>query len=95
MLWAIDLNFLAGLFSFEISSIPGGSKIRLNELREEWGDNKKMFEEQGILPTCIEVSSVALPFRRPIAQNARFFALAGEDGTNLSARTELTLVVYH
>jgi hypothetical protein len=90
MLWAIDLNFLADLFSFEIEGIPSGLRIRLLETRENWGDNKQMFEDQGILPTCLEVTSVALPFRRPVAQNARFFSLSGEKSVDLSPRTELT-----
>jgi hypothetical protein len=89
MLWAIDLNIFSDLFSFEIVSVPAGLKIRLLEMREEWGDNKRMFEDQGILPTAFEVTSVGLPFRRPTAQSARFFALTGEDTVELSAQTEL------
>lgn len=90
MLWAIDLNFLAGLFSFEISSIPDGVRIRLREARNNWGDNKKMFEDQGILPACLELTSVALPFQRPLAQHARFFSLTGENGEPLPLKTEMT-----
>lgn len=90
MLWAIDLNFLSDLFSFEVTSIPGGVRIRLRETRETWGDNKKMFEDQGILPACLELSSVALPFRRPLAQYARFFSLTDEDGAPLPLQTEMT-----
>jgi hypothetical protein len=90
MLWAIDLNFLAGLFSFEITSIPDGVRIRLREARDNWGDNKQMFQEQGILPACLELTSIALPFRRPLAQHARFFSLTGEDGAPLPLLTEMT-----
>lgn len=91
LLWAIDLNFLDRLFSIEIASVPNGLKIRLREERDKWGDNKQMFEEQGIQPTCLELTSVALPFRRPLAQYARFFSLSGEDGAPLPPLlTELT-----
>ena len=90
MLWAIDLNFLAGIFKFEITSIPDGLRIRMRETREDWGDNKKMFEEQGIMPTCLELTSVALPFKRPLAQHARFLCLTGENGEPLPLKTEMT-----
>jgi hypothetical protein len=90
MLWAIDLNFLAGIFKFEIISIPDGIKIRMRETRDDWGDNKKMFEDQGILPACLEMTSVALPFGRPLAQHARFLSLTGENGEPLPLATEMT-----
>jgi len=90
MLWAIDLNFLAELFLFEIVSIPGGRKIRAREDRETWGVNKRMFEERGILPVCPEVTFAALPFQRPVAQDARFFSLRAEGGVQLPLLTELT-----
>jgi hypothetical protein len=90
MLWAIDLNFLGDIFNFEITSIPRGVTIKAIEEREAWGDNKKMFEEQGILPVCPEFVSVALPFRRPLAQHARFISMSGEGGATLPLLTELT-----
>jgi hypothetical protein len=90
MLWAIDLNFLAGLFTFEITSIANGERVKLREARDNWGINKKLFEDQGILPVCLELTSVSLPFRRPQAQHARFFSLTGEDGTPLPLLTEMT-----
>lgn len=91
MLWAIDLNFLDRLFSFEIASVPNGLKIRAREERDKWGVNKQIFEERGIQPTCLELTFVALPFWRPLAQYARFFSLSGEDGAPLpSLLTELT-----
>lgn len=90
MLWAIDLNFLADLFSLKTTSIPGGEKMSMTEQRDKWGDNKQMFEEYGVLPTRLELASVELPFRRPQAQHARFLSLAGEDGAPLPLKTELT-----
>jgi hypothetical protein len=89
MLWAIDLNFLAGLFAIEITPIPLGVKIRLREERDKWGDNSKFFKDYGILPVCLELTAVALPFARPVAQYARFFSLTGEDGSPLPLLTEL------
>ena len=90
MLWAIDLNFLGGIFSFEITDIPGGKKIRMQEMRDEWGDNKKMFEDQGIAATNLQLTSVGLPFRRPTAQQARFFSLTDENENPLDLLTEIT-----
>lgn len=90
LLWAIDLNLLAGLFSLEIAPIPGGLKTTMTEQRDEWGDNKAMFEEYGVLPTRLELASVELPFARPQAQQARFFSIAAEDGRKLPLKTELT-----
>lgn len=90
ILSAIDLNFLAGLFSFEIASVPNGLKIKSREQRDTWGVNKQMFEKQGILPACLELTLVALPFQRPLAQHARFISLSGEDGARLPLLTELT-----
>jgi hypothetical protein len=78
MLWAIDLNFLARLFSIEIASVPNGLQITAREERAKWGVNKQIFEEQGIQPICLELTFVTLPFRRPLAQYARFFSLVGE-----------------
>jgi hypothetical protein len=89
-LWAIDVNFLADLFSIKTTSIPGGEKMTLTERRDEWGDNKAMFEKFGALPTRLEFDSVQLPFQRPQAQHARFVSLAGEDGGPLPPKTELT-----
>jgi len=89
MLWAIDLNFLTDLFSLLVTGIEGGLKISLHEKRDKWGDNKKMFEDYGILQTQLEFSSVELPFKRPQAQKARFLSLSGEDGLPLPAFTEL------
>lgn len=90
MLWAIDLNFFTGLFSVEIASVPAGLRVTMREQRDSWGVNKEMFEKYGVLPTCLELVSVELPFRRPQAQRARFFSLSGEDGSQLPAFTELT-----
>ncbi len=90
MLWALDLNFLGDLFEMQISSAPGGEKIVLKEMRNQWGDNKKMFEEQGILPARLEMVSVALPFRRPQAQHGRFLSLLDEADVPLPAKTEFT-----
>ena len=90
MLWAIDLNFLDGIFAFEISDVPNGLTIKSREQREAWGVNKEMFEEHGILPVCPELTFVSLPFRRPLAQHARFFSLNREGGAPLPLLTELT-----
>lgn len=91
VLWAIDLNFLDRLFSFEIINVTNGLKITAHEDRDKWGDNKQIFEESGIQPTCLELTFVALPFRRPLAQYARFFSLRVEEEAPLSSLlTELT-----
>ena len=91
ILWAIDLNVLEGLFSFEIVSVSNGLKIRLREERDKWGDNKRIFEEFGIQPTSLELTSLALPFRRPVAQSARFLSLRVEEGAPFPPlMTELT-----
>lgn len=90
MLCAIDLNAFVDLFDVTIASVPEGQKITLLEMRDEWGDNKKMFEEQGILPTRMEIAYVQLPFQRPQAQQARFLSLLREDGSVLSTKTEMT-----
>jgi hypothetical protein len=82
---------LARLFSFKIVDIPNGSKITLREERDKWGDNKQIFEDSGIQPTCLELTFVALSFRRPLAQRARFFSLSAEPEGPLSPLlTELT-----
>jgi hypothetical protein len=90
VLWAIDVNFLAELFSVKTTTIPGGERTTLIEERDSWGDNKKMFEEFGVLPTRLEFDSVQLPFQRPQAQHARFLSLAGENGQALPGKTEFT-----
>lgn len=90
MLWAIDLNFVVELFSLKTSSVPGGERTVLTEERDRWGDNKKMFEDFGIYPACLEIASVELPFRRPQAQHARFFSITDEHGLALPLKTELT-----
>jgi len=48
MLCAIDLNTFVDVFTITISSVPEGQKITFIEMREEWGDNKRMFEDHGI-----------------------------------------------
>lgn len=90
MLWAIDLNFFAGLFSYQITSVPGGLKIGMSEQRENWGVNKQMFERFGALPAHLQLVSIELPFQRPQAQRARFFSLSGEGGQPLPSFTQLT-----
>ena len=90
MLWAIDLNFFQDLFSLKTTSIPGGEKTNMTEQQDKWGANKRLFEEYGILPTRLELTSVELPFQRPQAQNARFFSLAQENGEPLPPKTEFT-----
>jgi hypothetical protein len=90
MLWAIDLNFLAGLFSFDVTAVQNRLKIRAREDRKAWGDNRRMFEDQEILPVCPELTLETLPFRRPLAQHARFFSLTGEGEERLPLLTELT-----
>lgn len=91
MLWAIDLNFLDKLFSFEIATVPNGLRITAREERDKWGVNKQMFEESRIEPTRLEFTFVALPFPRPLAQYARFLSLGGEDRSSLPPLlTELT-----
>jgi len=90
MLWAIDLNFLGDLFEMKISSVPGGEKIVMSEMRDKWGDNKQMFEKQGVLPARMEVVSSELPFRRPQAQHGRFLSFLDEDGASLPGKTEFT-----
>ncbi len=89
MIWAIDLNYLDDLFSFQIIDVPGGIKIIAREQRDKWGVNKGIFEDFGIEPVAPEITFVALPFRRPLAQHARFFSLCGEDGKPLPLLTEL------
>jgi FRG domain len=90
ILWAIDLNALSDLFSFEIIDIPHGTRLRAKEEREKWGANKEMFESQGILPISPELNFVSLPFRRPIAQHARFFRLTDKNEAPMPLLTELT-----
>lgn len=90
MLWCLDLNLFTDVFSFEVSSEPGGLKIRMVEKRSDWGDNKRFFEEHGVLPVRPEIFAVELPFRRPQAQKARFIELTGENGSPLPPFTELT-----
>ena len=90
MLWAIDLNFFQDLFSLKTTSIPGGKKTNMTEQQDKWGANKRLFEEYGILPTRLELTSVELPFQRPQAQHARFFSLAEENGEPLPPKTEFT-----
>lgn len=92
MLWAIDLNCLADLFSLKTTTILGGAgeKTVMTEQRNKWGDNRQMFEEYGVLPTRLDFTTVQLPFRRPQAQHARFILLAGEDERPLPPKTELT-----
>jgi hypothetical protein len=89
MLWAIDLNFVVQLFTLKTSSIPGGEKMLMTEQRDRWGDNKKMFEDYGIVPARLEITSVELPFHRPRAQHARFFSITGDHGSDLPLKTEL------
>lgn len=90
VLWAIDVNFFAELFSLKTKTIPGGERTTLTEERDSWGDNKKMFDDFGVLPTRLQFDSVQLPFQRPQAQHARFFSLAGENGQALPGKTEFT-----
>jgi hypothetical protein len=90
MLWAIDLSFFQDLFLLKTSSIPGGEKANMTERRDEWGVNERLFEDYGVLPTRLELTSVELPFQRPQAQHARFISLAEENGAPLPAKTEFT-----
>ena len=90
MLWAIDLSFFQGLFSLKTTSIPGGKKTDMIEKPDKWGVNKRLFEDYGVSPTHLELTSVELPFQRPQAQHARFLSLAEEDGAPLPAKTEIT-----
>ncbi len=90
MLWAIDLTFFQDLFSLKTTSIPGGEKTNMTEQQDRWGVNKRLFEEYGILPTRLELTSIELPFQRPQVQNARFFSLAQENGEPLPPKTEFT-----
>jgi hypothetical protein len=90
MLWAIDLNHLADLFSVKTVTIVGGEKTIMTPQPDKWGVNKQMFEEFGVEPTRLELASVELPFLRPQAQHARFFSLAGEEGSTLPPKSDLT-----
>ena len=90
MLWAIDLSFFQDLFLLKTTRIPGGEKINMTEPQDKWGVNKRLFEEYGVLPTCLQLACIELPFPRPQAQRACFFSLAQENGTPLPAKTELT-----
>lgn len=90
LLWAIDLNFLGQLFDVRIGTVPGGLKTVLTPDFDSWGDNKKMFEEYGVMPASLEMRSVALPFGRPQAQHARFVSIAGSNDTQLSRKAEMT-----
>ena len=90
MLWAVDLNFLQGLFKFKKTLEPNGLTLRAEERRDQWGDNKQMFEEQDIMPVNLELAYVELPFRRPLAQRARFLSLNERDGAHLEQKTEVT-----
>ena len=90
MLWAIDLNFLAGIFRIRTKATPDAVRISLHEARESWGDNKKMFEDQGIVAARMEVIAATLPFHRPAAQYARFLSLSGEQDQRLPLKSELT-----
>jgi len=90
MLWAIDLSFFQDLFLLKRTRIPGGEKINMTDPQDKWGVNKRLFEEYGVLPTCLQLACIELPFPRPQAQRACFFSLAQENGTPLPAKTELT-----
>jgi hypothetical protein len=90
ILWAIDLTFFQDLFSLKTTSIPGGEKTKMTQQQDRWGVNKRLFEEYGIPPTRLELTSVELPFQRPQAQHARFFSLAQENGEPLPPKTEFT-----
>jgi len=90
MIWAIDLSLFQDLFSLKKTSIPGGEQINMTQPRDTWGVNKRLFEDYGVLPTCLELALVELPFPRPRAQHACFFSLAEENGAPLPAKTELT-----
>jgi hypothetical protein len=90
MLWAIDLNFFQDFFELKTTSIPGGKKTNMTEQRDKWGVNKRLFEEYGVLPTPLELTSVELPFQRPQAQHARFLSIAKDNGAPLPAKTEFT-----
>ena len=90
MLWAIDLSFFQDLFLLKTTRTPGGEKINMTEPQDKWGVNKRLFEEYGVLPTCLQLACIELPFLRPQAQHARFFSLAEESGASLPAKTEFT-----
>ena len=90
MIWAIDLSLFQDLFSLKKTSIPGGQQINMTQQRDTWGVNKRLFEDYGVLPTCLELALVELPFPRPRAQHACFFSLAEENGAPLPQKTELT-----
>jgi hypothetical protein len=71
------------------TSIPGGEKTNMTEQQDRWGVNKRLFEEYGILPTRLELTSIELLFQRPQTQHARFFSLAEENGEPLPPKIEL------
>jgi hypothetical protein len=90
MLWAIDLNFFQDVFSLKTTSIPGGERTNMTEQPDKWGINKHLFEEYGVPPACLELTTVELPFQRPHAQHARFLSLTKENGAPLPTKTEFT-----
>jgi hypothetical protein len=90
MLWGIDLSFFQDLFLLKMTSIPGGEKINMTEAQDTLGVNKRLLQKYGVLPTCLQLACIELPFPRPQAQGARFFSLAQENGAPLPAKTEFT-----
>ena len=89
MLWAIDLTFLAEFFDVSVEPVPGGRRIVLRQPKERWGDNHKMFADQGIPDVGLVFTDVALPLPRPEAQHAVFLSLTEVDGPELPIKAQL------
>ncbi len=89
MLWAMDMNFLKQYFGMKVRSLPEGWIITLKDRRDEWGDNKKILDEFGLLPGQFNLHAVELKLPRPQAQKGRFISLETEDGKPLPPESEV------
>jgi hypothetical protein len=89
MLWAMDVNFLKQFFSMNVETLPEGWIITLNDRRDEWGDNKAILDEFGLLPGRFKIHAVELDLPRPRAQKGRFLSLEDEEGKPLPLVSEI------
>ena len=93
MLWAIDLSFFQDLFLLKTTSIPGGEKINMTEPRDKWGVNKRLFEDYGVLPTCLELHGLSCLSTSPGATRTLFSLL--KKTSSLAGKDRINLVVYY
>ena len=88
-LCAIDLSRLTDLFTLRVEPIPGGRRIILEQPKEEWGVNAKMFSDQGIPHGGLVFTDMVLSQLRPHAQRGIFISLSQSDGSPLPVLAEL------